>query len=251
MRLAATSLMLLLAGCATTPSDIPKNAEPDLKQAAKINAQMGLDYMRKGDLKLAEEKLKRAIAEDSRLTTAHAGLGILYSRRGRDEEAEASFRQAVSLEPDNPDSLNNYGIFLCGKGKADEAEKLFLKAAKNPDNPHQEVAWTNAGACIRSKEPDTTETYLREALKANPKFPDALAQFASLSYERGDYLRARAFLQRYEAVGALSPNTLWLRAKTEAALGDATTARMYEQLLKTKFPEAHFADPRSKPSPKK
>ena len=248
-RLLAVSFALLLCGCASkAPEDRPQRNEPDLKQASRINAQLGFEYLRKGDLKLAEEKFKRAIDEDSNLSGGYTGLGIVYSRRGRNDDAEEAFRKALSREPDSPDALNNYGSFLCSTGKSEQAERMFLKAAKNYDNPKPELAWTNAANCIVAKQPDKAEEYLREALKANPEFPDALASFASITYQQGEYLRTRAFLQRYEAVAQPSPNTLWLRSKTEAALGDATTARLYEQLLKTKFPEARFSDPLAAPT---
>ena len=248
MKRALTLLLgLAIASCANSPpSDTGDGA--NLKEAARINTQLGLDYMRKGELVLSEEKLKRAISEDSKYALAHSALGILYSRRGRDDDAEREFKEAVSLDASNPDSLNNYGSFLCSKGKVEQAEALFVKAAKNPDYPKPELAWTNAGVCVQSKDVDKAEQYYREALKANDKFPDALAQFAALSYQKGEYLRARAFLQRYEAVGTATPNTLWLRAKTETALGDDTTARMYQQRLKTQFPEASLADPGDKPA---
>jgi type IV pilus assembly protein PilF len=245
----ATLAALALWACASSPANIPNDGR-DLTQAAKVNAQLGLEYLRKGDLKLAEEKLKRAIQEDPKLTLGYSGLGIVYSRRGQDEDSETAFKRAMSLEPNNPDVLNNYGSFLCAKGKSQEAMAMFLKAANNRDNMKTELAWTNAAACVRATDPTKAEDYLREALKANPEFADALALFATITYQKSDYLRTRAFLQRHEAVAPPSPNTLWLRSKTEAALGDATTSRLYEQLLKTRFPEARFSDPLGKTNDK-
>ena len=233
---------LALCACASTPSDEGGDvSKANRGEAARINTQLGLDYMRRGDLKMAEEKLKRAIAQDSKLSIAHAGLGMVYSHRDRDDDADTEFREALSLDPRNPDTLNNYGSFLCSKGKADKAEELFVKAAQNRDYPRPELAWTNAGVCMRERAPDKAEQYLREALKVNPEFPDALSQFAQLSYDKSDYLRARGFLQRYEAVAAPSAQTLWLRWKTESALGDAPAARAYQQQLKTQFPEVEFS----------
>lgn len=212
-----------------------------MAEAARINSQLGLEYMRKGDLKLAEEKLKRAIAQAPKLALAHAGLGMVYARRGIDDDADREFREAISLESDNPDTLNNYGSFLCSKGNTDKAEALFVKAAQNRDYAHPELAWTNAGVCLRTHAPDKAEKYFREALKVNPQFPDALSQFAVLSYDQQDYLRARGFLQRFEAVASPTAETLWLRWKTETALGDPAAAMAYEQRLKTQFPEARFS----------
>jgi type IV pilus assembly protein PilF len=251
MRLALLfAFVTAIAACASNPTpELGKGA--NLREAARINTQLGVDYMRKGDLNLAEEKLKRAIAEDSSFSLAHSALGILYSRRGRDDDAEHEFREALSLDPSDSDSLNNYGSFLCSQGKIERAEEMFVKAAKNGDYSQPELAWTNAGVCVQNSEPDKAEEYFRDALRANPNYPDALVRFASLCYQKGDYLRARAFLQRYETVALPTPNTLWLRARTEAALGDDTTARLYEERLKTQFPEAQIADPGAKPADSK
>jgi type IV pilus assembly protein PilF len=229
---------LVLTACATSSGKTGAESGANLEEAARINTQLGMDYMRKGNVAMAEEKLKRAVAQDPKSAIAHTVLGVVYSRRGKDEEAERAFREALTLAPDNPESLNNYGIFLCSKGKLDKAEEAFLKVARNRDYPHPELAWTNAGVCLRRSNLEKAEQYLREALKINPKFPDALSQFAMLSYQKGDHLRTRAFLQRYEVVARPSAETLWLRWKTEVALGDRETARKYEQRLKTEFPEA-------------
>ena len=48
------------------------------------------------------------------------------------------------------------------------------------------------------------ERYFRAALETNREFPDALANLAYLSVQKQDYLRGRAFLQRYELVGPVT-----------------------------------------------
>ena len=102
IRAAAVGIILVsLAGCATRPSDVPHTtSKKDLQEAARINAQLGLDYMRRGDLRLAEEKLKRAIAEDSSLVLAHTGLGLKLrdpKLRGRPKSRRAHFTTATII----------------------------------------------------------------------------------------------------------------------------------------------------------
>lgn len=242
MRLRALLLVAVAltgAACTTTESLDP-GSRADPAEAARLNAQLGIDYLRKGNLDLAQEKLERAVEQDSDLAVAHSTLAYIYQQKGDGKLAKKHYREALDLNSDDPSTLNNFGIFLCGQGEIEDAEELFLKAAQSKDNAIPADAWANAGVCVRRnpKKLDAAENYFREALKANPKHANALAQMAQVSYDRKDFLRARAFLQRHEAVARATPQTLWVGAQTERQLGDLGAARGYERRLKTEFPEA-------------
>lgn len=252
--LASLAALLLLAACTTTEVQPVGSAKADLKEAARLNAQLGIDYMRKGEFEAALEKLTKALDQDSDLAVAHSAIALVYQRRGEKDDAEKHFRKALRLNEDDATTLNNFGIFLCGQGEYEDAEEIFLKAAKNKDNATPADAWANAGTCVRHdpKGLDRAENYLREALKINPKHANALAQLAQLSYDRKEYLKARAFLQRYEVVARPTAETLWLAVQNERALGDMTAARSYERRLRQEFPESQQTDEMmSKPPAKK
>jgi type IV pilus assembly protein PilF len=228
---------LLLSGCVTTESF--GNKPPDLKEAARLNTQLGVDYMRKGDLDAALEKLQKALKQDPDLAMAHSAIAVVYTRKGDNDSAEEHYKEALSLNSEDPFTLNNFGVFLCGQGKIEKADKYFMKAIKTKDYATPEAAWANAGLCARRiPDLDKAEADFREALRLNPQFAEALSQMAWLCYHKKDYLRARAFLQRYEAVGKPTPETLWIGAMNERQLGDSKSARAYERRLKIEFPDA-------------
>lgn len=240
LRVAALAAAMLIAACVTTDNSVVPGRQPDLKEAARLNTQLGIDYMRKGQLDLALEKLKKALTQDPDLAMAHSTIALVYVRRGENKLAGYHYRQALDENDDDPVTLNNFGVFLCGQNEIEDAEEYFLKAARHKDYATPEAAWTNAGVCVRRepKRADKAEQYFREALRVNPQFPDALAQMALLNFERQDHLRARAFLQRYDAVARATPETLWIGARNERALGDMGAARTYERRLKAEFPDA-------------
>lgn len=244
LRISVLLLAGLLAGCTTTEEGIRPGSQPNLEEAAKLNTQLGIDYLRKGQLDLALEKLKKALQQDPDLGMAHSVIALVYQRRGETDLAEEHYRDALDENSDDADTLNNFGVFLCAQGELEDAEKLFLKAARAKDYATPEDAWANAGVCIRRepKNAERAEGYFREALRINPHHPNALAQLASLTYDKKDYLRARAFLQRYQSVARDTPQTLLLGARTERALGDMQSARAYERRLRTEFPEAQETD---------
>jgi len=242
VRLLLAGLLWLPAACVTTTSTergtVENSGQVDYAEAARLNTQLGIDYARQGQDDLALEKLKRALDQDPRLADAHSTIAFVYARRGDDELADRHYRRALDL---TPDALvkNNYGVFLCAHQRADEAARYFREAAQDKAYRTPEVALTNAGVCARKKpDLDGAERDFRAALQINPGFADALAQMAWLTYQRKDYLRSRAFLQRYQQVGAPTPETLLIGALTEHALGDTVAARAYEQRLRKEFPES-------------
>lgn len=248
----AVVLGLALSACTTTETP-PAGTRSDLKEAARLNTDMGIEYMRKGQFDLALEKLQRAIEQDDELGSAHSAIALLHQRRGEPKLAGKHFREALALNADDPVTLNNFGAFLCGQGEIEDAEEVFLRAAKNRDNVAPADAWANAGICARGdpKALDRAEGYLREALRLNSRHGNALAQLAQVSLDKKDYLRARAFLQRYESSFRPNAQTLWIGAQTERALGDNAAARSYERRLRGEFPDSREADEMQKKTGKR
>lgn len=229
-RLAVIALLVTLAACSSAAR------KSELRSAAQINTELAANYARQGQYELAIEKLNRAISQDSSFAPAHSMLAVIQQTRGDFKAAEKSYRRALALDASDPVLKNNFGVFLCSRGKRDEAQRLFAEATRDTRYPSPAEAWTNAGICWAPVAADKAEQAFREALRVSPDFPDALAQMAKLSYARGDYLRTRAFMQRYEMKSRATPELLAIAARSEAALGDKRAARTWAQRLQQDFP---------------
>ena len=66
----------------------------------------------------------------------------------------------------------------------------------------------------------------------------ALLPMAEVSYRKGAYLQARAFLQRYEAVADRTRESLMLGVRVETQLGDEASAEKYRKALREQHPGA-------------
>jgi len=229
------SLALLLTACASAP----ERSESDARKAAETNTALGRQYLDRGQYEISLEKLKRAVAFDATYAPAHTMLGVLYETIGDREMAEAEYRQAVRHDPTDGSVNNNLGAFLCGVGKREEADRFFRTAIADPFYQTPQVALSNAGSCALERgDLDIAEAYLRESLQRDPKMAAALLPMAEVSYRKGAYLKARAFLQRYEAVAERTRDSLLLGVKVETQLGDDKAAEQYRKALRDRYPGA-------------
>jgi type IV pilus assembly protein PilF len=213
--------------------------ETDAKQdAGRLNARLGVEYMKQGQLAIAREKIEKALQQNPRDPGVQLSAGLLYEQLLQPKQAERHYRQALKLAPDDPDSQNALGAFLCRNGEPKHGEEMFLKAAQNPLYRTPEVAYTNAGVCARRNgRLDRSEEYLRLAVSQRTQYPEALLQMAGVSYERGNFLQSRAFLERFLAVGKGGPDVLLLGYQVEKALGDEVAAAEFARRLHTEFPD--------------
>lgn len=232
-------LSLIITGCATTSGSSQGSNNPAVAQAAQVNTALGREYMDRGQLEIALDKLKKAIRIDPDYVPAHTMLGILYEQIKEPRLATQHYRKAVEIKPKNGDANNNYGVHLCNTGKADEADQYFMTAVNDPFYRTPEVAYANAGTCaLQLNKLDKAYTYLRKSLEYNANFADALFPLADINYRQEEFLKARAFLQRYEAVRPASPESLLLGYRIENQLGDRKSAEKYMSELRTQFPDS-------------
>lgn len=194
----AVLLVLSLATVSAHAAREPKERDRAANEAALANTNLAAGYLRQGRLDLAIERLQRAIKQNPRLADAQSYLGLAYDQLGMLEEAEVHYKRATQLEPTNSGAANFYAVFLCRQNRWPDAEPFFKRATENPTYSTPETAFTNAGVCARNAgAPDKAAEYFRSALARNPSYPDALQNMMEISYESGNFMQARAFVQRY------------------------------------------------------
>lgn len=243
------SLTLLLAGCVTTgdvntlSDHIPKSSKAQqAEDAARIHTELGQRYLASGDLQTALEKLNLALKFDPNYAPAHTVIAVLYERIHKLPEAELHYRRAVELEPTKGAVNNNLGQFLCGTGKYAEATSYFQKAVADPFNNAADMALTNEGVCqLRAGDVAGAEASFRDAIARNPNSAEALFQLANTLYLHNDAFRARAFIQRFDALGQPSAGALKLGYDIETRLGNPEGALNYSTRLRSQFPDSEQA----------
>jgi len=241
-------LFILMAGCAAQSTQQPayqgSNPEKDSpnRNRARIHTELGSHYYSQGMLSVALDELSQAAQIDPGYSPAHDGLGLVYSSLHEDGLAEASFKRALQLNPASSEAHNNYGTFLCSRSRVDESIPEFMAAVKNPLYSTPEMAYLNAGVCALRKQDDkNAETYLLEALRAQPGLPQASYQLAGIYLGRGDAEKANDYFKLSLNNIEASPEVLWLGVRIARQLGDKNAEASYSMLLKNKFPTSEQA----------
>jgi type IV pilus assembly protein PilF len=223
----------------TTPKKNLKKTDRTPQESAAIWVQLGQHYLEIGKLELAKEDLLKALKFDPKSVDARTVLATLYDRVGDRTSAEKNYREAADLAPTAGAANNNYGLYLCKLGRFDQAQKRFEIAKADSFYKDLDVVYLNSGTCnlLAKGSVEVAEGDFRRAIEINPKNGQALFQLASVLYEKSDFFKARAFIQRFDALGQSSADALLLARNIEVKLGNAAGARDYAQRLREQFPD--------------
>jgi type IV pilus assembly protein PilF len=216
--------------------------ESRIQAAAKINMQLGLGYLREGNLPISKEKLERARSQDPHNPEIHGAMALLDERLGKDKEADKEYRTALDLDSHDPAMLNNYAVFLCSHGRADEGVRYFEEAATNPLYPTPWAAYTNAGVCMRGvhRDADAAQRFAR-ALRANPAYSEAVYQASDLDFQQQKLADARFRIDVFLLTNPSTPDLLLLAYRIAQAQNDAGAQQRYGARLGQEFPDSDQA----------
>ena len=243
------SLFLVLAvafflpGCSGGSSNIKEEqADANLKLASMTNIQLGVGYIKRGQYEVAQEKLIKAIEQDSNNVDAYTTMAFLMMQIDEMEKAEYYYLEALDIKSNDPELRNGYGTYLCRLGRINDALTQFESAYSNPFYKSAFLAYANAGTCLlQQKRYKQSEKFLRKALKLQPELSGALISMAELSVKSKNYLKARAYIQRYHAINKPSAESLWIQVKAERARGAKEHYYKYAKQILDDFPDSRQA----------
>lgn len=231
---------LLVSGCVSSgdsPSKLKKSDTTEAQKAGELNKQLGTVYLRQGNLALAKEKLERAEKYNPRDPEVHTVLAVLYERLNIPAEVDKHYRTAMRLAPKDPQVMNNYAVYLCQNGRHEQGVKLFLESARNPLYRTPEIAYTNAGVCLRkAKRYDEAAGSFQRALQIRPNLAEAAFQYADLKMERGDLQKAREQVDKYLASYDATADLLLVGVRLTRAQGDRVAEEKFTRRLRVEFP---------------
>ena len=233
-RLGILLLALTISGCVPLWEDQPGW---EASQRVELYTRLGLEYMAQNRLASALEAMNDALAIAPDDSTANHAMALLKLRLGETVDAEAHFRQALINDSGNVGARNDYGSYLCEKGSWAEGTFQFRTAKEDPFNTQPYVSQYGLGVCLmKAGDLMGAREELRAALLVEPDNIAVLYQSALVSYRLGEYLSARAFLERMFGTGSASAEGLLLAVYTERKLGADGLAAEYAAKLRGSYP---------------
>ena len=138
--------------------------------SALAHNNIGVVYQKQGNIDLAIDVYKQAIALNPNYAEAYNNLGLVYQSQGKTKLAVEAYQKALALNQ-NPAFHNNLGIAYQIQGKLELAIEEYKKALSIQDNyaSHNNlaIAYYNLG-----KKDIAIEEY-KKALKINPNYLEA------------------------------------------------------------------------------
>lgn len=156
---------------------------------------LGVLYLEKGALDLAEDAMKRSLSELPDDATSNFNFGLLCGAQGILDQAEAQYRRAIVLDPNFTAAYNNLGNILRSKGQLEEAETCFRKLISL--SPDLAIAHFNLANVLIQK--GSFLLALKVCLQATEKFPmsaDLFNALGSIYFLLGRHEEAIAPLKR-------------------------------------------------------
>ena len=243
-------LVLALAGCTSTvtrteakadANAVPAAPDPEqVKRGASVRLELASLYFSRAQFNTALDEIKLAIQADPKNGAAYNLQGLIYAALGNMAQADASFQRALQINPRDADTMNNYGWVLCQNQRYKEADVQFQQALVQPNYRGAARTMRVMGICqARDNRLDDAEASLLRSYQIDPSSAETAVNLAEVQYRRGEYERARFYIDRVnKSADASNAQTLWLGARIEYKLGNVTLARSLGEQLRKRYPQA-------------
>jgi Flp pilus assembly protein TadD len=127
------SIRLRLKGRPETRTGVLNAEFANVPPRARASYEKALELAQAGNNKAAVEQLKQAISDYPNFMLAFNELGVQYLRMGELDKADEALAKALKLAPDSATPLLTHGILLTVQGKFDLAVTELQTALKQKD----------------------------------------------------------------------------------------------------------------------
>ena len=240
----ASLLLGACANTGTAPSaerEIKTDSDQtDADRRAAVRLELAQGYFSRGQYNTALDELKLALQAKPDMREAVNLRGLIYASMGDLPLAEDSFRRALAIYPNDADTLHNYGWFLCRQQRWQTADSLFDQALAQPTYRAPARTLLAKGVCeARSGRMLVAEKTLSRAFELDAGSPVIAVNLSEVLFRNNDLERARFYVKRVnDQPEQLNAQSLWLQLRVERKLGHSVAVEDLGMQLRRKFPQA-------------
>jgi type IV pilus assembly protein PilF len=236
--------LVLLAGCAAPQNEGPSvetgavvGEAGDPRNRARLHTELAGLYYTRGNMNVALDELRIAVAADANYALAYGMFGLVYMDLKENGLAEQNFDRALRLAPNEPDLNHNYGWYLCQTARPQESIKYFLQAIRNPLYQQPWRSYSAAGVCsVRAKNVKDADEFFQRALRMEPDEAVSLLQLGQIRFQQGRLEDARNLVTRLNKLVTPNAEALWLAVRIERKAGMRVAEQSFATQLRRRFP---------------
>lgn len=204
-KISIKTLSLVAALSLVAPFAVLAAASPESKE----EVQVGESFAVQGDWANAIEHFKAAIQHDATNVIAHYDLGVAYVRVGELTKARDAVLEAIKIDPHYVLAYTQLGSILVKLNDLDGAEKALKKAVEI--DPNDDAAKEGLSALLKLRKEKTTPNQLKEVRTASVnetghdggfikdvehhQETDAMLAAATRHFRRGELATAKKLLK--------------------------------------------------------
>lgn len=234
--LVSLTALVLISGCVADGKGKP--ARPvDKAKALELHIKLAQGYIDKGNRESARHHLRKATELNKNSPAATETLARLYQLEGEPKLAEETFKKAIKSKKNFTLARNNYGAFLFGAKRYEEALIQFELAAEDLDYDDRASALVNVGrTSLLLGKNERAKAALEHASVLDRGMAEAHIELADINFQNREYALAKQHLDKYQALGQVSPRSLLLAIRLERVFGNKDKEASHLLMLKNRFP---------------
>ncbi len=242
---ALTALLLAACASTGTAPTADREIKTDSDQTdadrrASIRLELAQGYFSRGQFGTALDELKLTLQAKPDMREAVNLRGLIYAAMGDIPLAEEAFRRALAVYPNDPDTLHNYGWFMCQQQRWQTADSLFDQALAQSTYRAPSRTLLAKGVCeARAGRLLVAEKTLTRAFELDPGSPAVAVNLSEVLFRNRELERARFYVKRVNAQAEqANAQSLWLQLRIERKLGNTGIVDDLALQLRRKHPQA-------------
>lgn len=229
-----------VTACVTTQTG-GFNTDASEAQALQDYVQLAIAYYDNDDMQGARRHINNALEINDRDSSIYNVLALIYQREGDVDLADETFRRAIALDRANSRARNNYAAFLFTQQRFADAYDQLKVVTEDTTYEGRAIAFENLGrsAMRIDRESDAAQAYVR-ALQLNSNLHLSALDLAQIRFNQRDFLAARTAYTQYLTSKEFyniphTPRSVWLGIQIETEFGNDEIVAGYVRILSTLF----------------